>query len=214
VSAHVGALAGCAGISLVAGTGVACLAVPEAGEPRIIGGHGYLLGDEGGAFWIGRRGLGAALRAREGRGRETVLTARAEERYGDLDDVHVRIHDAERPVDAIARFAPDVLDASAGGDEVAIEIVDAAARELLSLAAAAAGCLNGDTAALALGGRLLTPGGELRRRLDALLRESRLRLEPRDAGGSPLHGAVALGLMADPGRFRDLVHVWRQAGPA
>src|SRR5689334_18804531 len=64
VTTHAGALSGSWGVSVTVGTGVACLAVPRAGDPCIIGGHGYLLGDEGGGFWIGREGLRAVLRAR------------------------------------------------------------------------------------------------------------------------------------------------------
>ena len=67
VTSHAGALSLGWGVSVVAGTGVACLALPAAGDARIVGGHGFLLGDEGGAFWIGRRALAAILRAREGR---------------------------------------------------------------------------------------------------------------------------------------------------
>ena len=62
VTAHAGALSMGWGISLSAGTGVACLARPANRPPRLIGGHGFLLGDEGGAFWIGREGLRAVLR--------------------------------------------------------------------------------------------------------------------------------------------------------
>ena len=69
ITTHAGALSLGWGVSVVAGTGVACLAVPDDGPARIIGGHGYLLGDEGGAFWIGREGLRAVLRALDGRGR-------------------------------------------------------------------------------------------------------------------------------------------------
>ncbi len=130
VTAHAGALSGGWGVSLVAGTGVACLALPDGGEPRILGGHGFLLGDEGGGFWLGRRGLSAVLRAREGRGPDTGLAAAARRRFGDLDDLHVRVHDAPRPVPEIAAFAPDVLEAAGRGDEVAREIVDEAAHEL------------------------------------------------------------------------------------
>ena len=130
VTAHAGALPQTAGVSLVAGTGVACLALRRDGEPRIIGGHGYLLGDEGGGFWIGRNGLRAALRSTDGRGPHTALAARATEQFGALSDLHVRLHDGERPVQAIASFAPAVLEAAAANDAVANAIVDDAAREL------------------------------------------------------------------------------------
>ena len=74
VTSHAGALSMGPGVSVVAGTGVACLALPREREPRIIGGHGFLLGDEGGGFWIGSRGLNAVLRAADGRGEPTALT--------------------------------------------------------------------------------------------------------------------------------------------
>jgi glucosamine kinase len=212
VTSHVGALSGCPGVSVVAGTGVACLALPPDGEPKLIGGHGYLLGDEGGGFWIGRRGLAAVLRAREGRGPTTALSEHAERRFGPLDDLHVRLHDTERPVHAIAGFAPDVLEAAVGGDDVADAIVDEAAQELMTLAHAGAAWVGVEAPPLALGGRLLAAGSELRRRLDVLLAASSLDVEPRDAAGTALDGALALGLATDPNRYRTRVHIWR-AGP-
>jgi N-acetylglucosamine kinase-like BadF-type ATPase len=214
VTSHVGALSGCPGISLVAGTGVACLALPPEGEPKLIGGHGYLLGDEGGGFWIGRRGLRAVLWAREGRGPMTALSEHAERRFGLLDDLHVRLHDAERPVHAIAGFAPDVLEAAVVGDEVAEAIVDEAAQELMTLAAAGAQWVGVEAPPLALGGRLLAPGTVLRRRLDLLFAASSLDVEPRDADGTALDGALALGLSTDPNRYRTRVHVWHAGATA
>jgi N-acetylglucosamine kinase-like BadF-type ATPase len=211
VTSHVGALSGCPGVSLVAGTGVACLALPPVGEPKLIGGHGYLLGDEGGGFWIGRRGLGAVLRAREGRGPTTALSEHAERRFGPLDDLHVRLHDAERPVHAIAEFAPDVFEAAVDGDAVAEAILDEAAQELMTLAAAGAAWVGVEAPPLALGGRLLASQSELRRRLDLLLAVSPLHPGSRDAAGTALDGALALGLSTDPNRYRTRVHIW-QAG--
>jgi N-acetylglucosamine kinase-like BadF-type ATPase len=215
VTSHVGALSGHPGVCLVAGTGVACLALPADGTPRIVGGHGYLLGDEGGGFWIGRRGLGAVLRAGDRLGPATVLKERAEARFGRLDDLHVRLHEGDRPVDSIARFAPDVVEA-AGDDVVASGIVDEAARELLLLAAAGASwaSIGGGPVPVAVGGRLLASGTVLRRRLDTLLRVSEVPMEPRDPDASPLEGAIALGRSTDPGRYTPLVHVWRVRAPA
>ena len=216
VTAHAGALSLGWGVSVVAGTGVACLAVPRHGTPRIIGGHGYLLGDEGGGFWIGSRGLRAVLRAAEGRGPETSLTAAAGRRYGALADLHVRLHAGDRPVDAIARFAPDVLEAAAAGDAAATAIVDEAAEELLLVARAGAAWAGDEavTVPLALGGRLLQPGTELRRRLDDRLATSRLPVAPRSADASALDGAILLGLADDPGAYGSLIHTWSEGGPA
>ena len=119
VTCHAGALSLGWGVSITAGTGVACLVVPETGEPSVLSGHGYLLGDEGGAFWIGREGLRAALRAADGRGPSTALVDAAARRFAGLRDLAIRIHSAVRPVNDIAHFAPDVLAVADAGDAVA-----------------------------------------------------------------------------------------------
>jgi N-acetylglucosamine kinase-like BadF-type ATPase len=209
VTAHAGALSGGWGVSLVAGTGVACLALPEDGSPRILGGHGFLLGDEGGGFWIGRLGLAAVLRAREGRGPDTNLAAAARRRFGDLDDLHVRLHDAPRPVPEIAAFAPDVFEAAAEGDEVARGLVDEAADELATTAGAGAAWATTGPAAvpLALGGRLLLDPTPLRMALEARLGGAEPALAVRIADASPVDGALRLGLGDDPGPYASLVTV-------
>jgi N-acetylglucosamine kinase-like BadF-type ATPase len=210
VTAHAGALSGCPGVSIVVGTGVACLAMPEQGPPRIIGGHGFLLGDDGGGFWIGRAGLRASLRARDGRGASTSLGHYAERRYGSLADVHVRLHEADRPVAAIAAFAADVLEADVRGDEIARAIVDEAVDEIVLLARIGAEAIGSPSVKVALGGRLLAAGSPLRDRVHRRIRESEARIVPQDPEGSPLDGAMSLGRAGDPGRYADLVHVWRR----
>jgi glucosamine kinase len=211
VTSHAGALSCRAGVSLTAGTGVASLVVPERGEPRIVGGHGYLLGDEGGGFWIGRAGLSAALRASEGRAEPTRLQHLAAARFGQLDQVPVRLHDDLGAVDAIARFAIDVFDAAAD-DAAAAAIVSAAAEELAGVIVAAASIAEARATRrpipVALGGRLLATPTPLRAALDArLVTDPRILVRTADA--SPLAGAMSLGMQPDPGRYASLVHVWR-----
>lgn len=215
VTAHAGALSGGWGVSLTVGTGVACLVAPMAGGARILGGHGYLLGDEGGGFWIGRRGLAAALRASEGRGAATTLVSAALRRYGGaLADLHVRLHDADRPVHNIADFAPDVLDEAEAGDAAAKDILRAAAGELGALVDAAAQLAVGAGPApatrvpLALGGRLMTPGTTLRTHLERWLLQAGSPVMPRTADGTPLAGCLRLGLAGRPHRYDALVHAW------
>jgi len=216
VTCHAGALSLGWGVSISAGTGVACLAVPEVGEPSVLSGHGYLLGDEGGAFWIGREGLRAALRTADGRGPATALTDAAAARFDGLADLAIRIHGAPRPANEIAHFAPDVLRVAETGDEVAVGIAEGAATELVILMrAAVAAARRGTTGAhaivpVAVGGRLLLPSRPLRRRLDARLAQEDMGAEVRSADGSSLDGALALGALPDPGRYVSLVHVWRE----
>ena len=226
VTTHAGALSLGWGVSVVAGTGVACLAVPEQGAARIIGGHGYLLGDEGGAFWIGREALRAVLRAEDGRGPTTALAAAAARRFDGLDDLGDRLHSARRPVNDIAQFAPDVLAVAEQGDRVAEAIVDEAVGELVLLIRAGVAAIGG-----AVGRRRPTSRDAGRRtrararragwpapgrdqpastppRWPAAVGAARGRCQ--DRGRSPLDGAIALGRAGGPGPYRDLVHLWRQ----
>jgi len=210
VTAHAGALPADWGVSVTVGTGVACLAMPRKGDPSIIGGHGYLLGDEGGGYWIGREGIRAVLRAADGRGLPTALTDPAAERFENLDKLGERLHSVARSVDAIAQFAPDVLRTAEAGDPVARTIVDEAVDELIALIGAAVSVVAADDepAPIALGGRLLEDG-PLRRRLDRAIAHSMPATTPRSADGTPLDGALRLGMAADPGRYRDLLYVWQ-----
>ena len=212
VTSHAGALSLGWGVSLAAGTGVATLVVPERGDPRIVGGHGYLLGDEGGAFWIGREGLRAALRASEGRGEATTLGDRAVRRFGAIDDLPVRLHDDARQVDAIARFATDVL-AAAGSDDVAAAIVHEAAAELHGVIGAAARIAraagSGGPVPVGLGGRLLAQSTPLRHELDRRLAADGT-VDARTADATPLDGAMLLGRQPTPGRYASLVQTWRR----
>jgi len=69
-----GALAGEDGIVVIAGTGSLVFGRKGSRTMRA-GGWGYLFGDEGGAFWIAKQALRAALRYEEGWGSKTRLHA-------------------------------------------------------------------------------------------------------------------------------------------
>ncbi len=211
VTSHAGALTATPGVVLIAGTGIACLAVPEAGPPRTIDGHGYLLGDAGGGFWLGSRGLASVLRAYDGRGTSTSMTAYAEHDFGPLAGLHVRLHDTDRPVNAIAQFARRVFASAADGDQVAKAIVGRAADELLTTAQAGLSWA-GQHAALALGGRLLDAGTPLRARLDYLLAAQGIPFRSADAPA--LAGAVLLGLSDSLSHYAPLVRVWKAGDTA
>jgi len=212
VTGHAGALSLEWGCSVIVGTGVACLAMPREGDTRIIGGHGYLLGDEGSAFWIGREGIRAVLQAVDGRGPATALVAPATRHFKGLTDLGDRLHSSDRPVNTIARFAPDVLEAAASGDAVASAIADAATADLLALVRTAGLHVapEGNPYPVALGGRLIEEG-TLRDRLDQALLRELPAAATRSADGTPLDGALLLGGGAEPGRYGDLVYVWGTA---
>ena len=192
------------------GTGVGCLAVdPATATIHRVDGWGHLYGDDGSAFAIGRAGIAAVLRALDGRGSRTVLSAVATERYGPAASMTQRLYPSPRVVDDTARFAPDVIAAAAGGDEVARGIVRRAGAELADTAAAAvavcpatAGCRSTHV------GRLVEAGGPLVDAFRAALADRCPRARPVTAAGSALDGARRLA-EAPGSAYRAHLHVYR-----
>ena len=178
---------------------------PGAGAARIIGGHGYLLGDEGGAFWIGSAGLRAVLRAEDGRGQATALSAVAAQRFDGLADLGDRLHSAARPVNDIAQFAPDVLAVGGcGGRGGERRSRTMRPRELVLLIRARGrrGAGRRDRTRVGAGGARWPAAGARPARSGAARSPAPRRTLPgaaaRTADGSPLDGAIALGRPTTP----------------
>ena len=134
-TAWLGAFCAEPGIAVFAGTGSGALGCDGDRWARA-GGHGFLLGDEGSAYWIGRAAANAALRWEDGMGgsaalRDAVVGASGRDLAGLIEDVHA--HPAERG--RLASLAP-VATALAGEDEAARRIALEAAGHLAELAAA------------------------------------------------------------------------------
>ena len=92
VTAHAGALSLGWGVSVTAGTGVACLAVPETASRASSAATATCSGDEGGAFWIGREGLRAASGRTTAADRRPRSLDAAARRFDGLDDLGARLH--------------------------------------------------------------------------------------------------------------------------
>lgn len=138
-AAHAGALAGGAGVVVIAGTGSAAWGKNAAGESWQAGGWGWLVDDKGGAYWLALRGLSAACEAADGRGDEpTELGARAAAFFGaqGLREILRELHAGKRDRAAVAGFAREVRAAADAGDGVARACVKEAGAELLRLAEA------------------------------------------------------------------------------
>ncbi len=130
VTNYVGAIGMRAGTVVAAGTGVIALALTEGGSSARADGWGYILGDDGSGYAIGRQGLAAALRTVDGRGNFETLRDKAERRFGPLEDLSRRVYEAANPVGLVAGFAPDVAAAAREGDRTAAEMWAAAAGEI------------------------------------------------------------------------------------
>jgi N-acetylglucosamine kinase len=121
-----GALPDGEGVAVVAGTGSIALAREAAhGRQARSGGYGYLLGDDGSAFWIGREAARMVLAAAEGRGPPTHLSG--------LLAPAARLNPRQ-----LASLAPTVSQVAAEGDPIARDILARAGQALSALAIAAA----------------------------------------------------------------------------
>jgi len=131
VIACLGAHAGADGGLIVAGTGSIGVA-RLGGRDIVIGGRGFLLGDDGSAARIGADAVRAAMRACDRLGPATPLTQSLMQHFG--DDPHVALQWAltAKPSDYGA-FTPEVLEAASAGDAVAGPIVEAAAAAIAAL---------------------------------------------------------------------------------
>ena len=71
------------------------------------------MGDAGSGYWIGREALDAVMRAHDGRGEPTALTAVVRERWPDLESAYIDLQAAEDRVRVVASFANAVSDLAA-----------------------------------------------------------------------------------------------------
>jgi N-acetylglucosamine kinase-like BadF-type ATPase len=134
-TAWLGAFGSPPGIAVFAGTGSGAMGCDGERWARA-GGHGFLLGDEGSAYWIGRAAANAALRWEDGMGgsealRDAVVAASGRGLSALVSGVHS--HPSERG--RLALLAP-VVTALASEDETARQIALEAAGHLAELAAA------------------------------------------------------------------------------
>lgn len=120
------------GVVVIAGTGTIAYGENARGESAEASGWGYLIGDEGGAFWIAKQALAAACRAYDGRGEATALGDALVAAAGteDLWGAHALIYSGKLSRAEIAGLAVVTAEAAAAGDREARLILREAGREL------------------------------------------------------------------------------------
>jgi N-acetylglucosamine kinase-like BadF-type ATPase len=212
VTSHAGALDGGAGVVVAAGTGSVALGVDPSGRHAKIDGQGYILGDQGSGFAVGRRGLASALRHHDGRGGSASLAALAERLYGPLDHLAAEVYASDNPPTTVARFAPSVAEAARSGDADAVAIWRDAADELAITAAAAIDRLGWsvDEVPLSWTGGLFAAGDVLWDRFAASVAARAPRLTLQGPRGDSLSGAVYLARLGGSALHRDLLHIERR----
>jgi N-acetylglucosamine kinase-like BadF-type ATPase len=194
------------GVVIISGTGSIAYGRNAAGEAARAGGWGYVLGDEGSGYWIGRGALRAVLRAADHRGPRTILTPMLLERFGVAHPqllLHEVYHNHLKPA-AIGALASCVQHAFTEGDQAATGILRGAADELEGAALSVARRLEltSEPFAFILSGGIFRAvpwlADELARRLPVTAPRSSVRLLDRE----PAEGALTFAIQEARGGAR------------
>lgn len=130
VTSYLGAVGDRPGCVVASGTGVVTLAVGATQAARVDG-WGWILGDAGSGFWIGRRAIDMALRAFDGRGPQTALLDLVRADFGDPALAYLTLQADPHRVARTAAYARKVDDLAAT-DSVAAQVLRDAAYELVT----------------------------------------------------------------------------------
>lgn len=125
-----------AGVAVIAGTGSAAWGKNDAGEEARAGGWGYLLGDEGSGYWLGREAVRHSLR-RMNQGLEPDALSRALLDSCGVDEpgkLIAMFHSPETGRRYWAQQARLVVEAADAGDDISQAMVEQAGRDLADLA--------------------------------------------------------------------------------
>jgi N-acetylglucosamine kinase-like BadF-type ATPase len=186
------------GIVIVCGTGSICYGCNDRRQAARAGGWGYILGDEGSGYWMGRRALTAATRHADGRGPATALTAMTLEHFGvrSVQELVHEVHGRDPRRHRISSLAESVQAAAAEGDVLARQIVQDASDELLAAAGSVAERLEmrGSAFPFVLAGGVFQGVPLLRESVLRRLPEVAPRCQPQVLTEEPALGAVRLAI--------------------
>jgi N-acetylglucosamine kinase-like BadF-type ATPase len=128
------------GVAVVCGTGMNCAGVGPDGQSVRFPSFGELSGDRAhGGGWLGRSALGAAIRARDGRGPRTLLEASVPAYFGMSRPAAVMeaVYVGRLAGGRLSELAPVAFKAAAAGDGVAQGLIDEMEEEIVVTANAA-----------------------------------------------------------------------------
>ncbi len=191
VTSYLGALGTALGAVVAAGTGVVTLGVGERRVARVDG-WGYLFGDAGSGYWIGRAAIDCVLQAYDGRGPETALTGPVTAEFPDLSTLYLQVQADPEKVSRVARYAKAVAELS-DSDPVATRISHDAGRRLAESVVAAlrvVGLEERAPAVARVGNVFRSP--VLREAFDENLRNAVPAVRIAESPGTALDGAALL----------------------
>jgi N-acetylglucosamine kinase-like BadF-type ATPase len=198
-----------AGAVLIANAGSIAAWVEDGEVGTRIDGHGWLVGDDGSGFWLGRQAVRAVLAELDGRGEPTLLRPAVLGTVAGRDELPDSVAEQvavlrsavyDQPPIALARLAPLVPAAAQAGDRVAQRLLDRAVTLLVDAVDALFNDLpspaRGSGAPIVLAGTLLSTVGTIQREVSRRIadRYGHLPVVARSvAGGAAwlaLHGVA------------------------
>ena len=186
------------GVAVVCGAGINCVGVSSDGRHARFPALGSITGDWGGGYDLGLAAVSAAARSEDGRGRKTSLEHAVPAHFGLQTPLELAeaVHAGRIPMRRMLELAPLLL-AAADRDEVAAEIVDRLADEVVALARAALLRLEmiDEPAEVLLGGGVLSAAdGEVIAAIEERLQRVAPLAVVRRAESPPIVGAALLAL--------------------
>lgn len=126
------------GVALICGSGINAAGISPDGRTARLAALGAISGDWGGGGDVGLAALGAAVRARDGRGPRTALERAVPAFFGFKRpmDVTRAIEDGVMAQARLRELSPIVFASARDGDPVARSIIDRLADELVTMAGA------------------------------------------------------------------------------
>jgi N-acetylglucosamine kinase-like BadF-type ATPase len=175
-AAFAGGTTAARGAVLIAGAGSIAAWIDSELVTHRVAGHGWLIGDDGSGFWLGRQAVRAVLDELDGRGGPTLLRmavlgtiANSDELPAGPDEQMTMLRTAvyDQPPIALSRLAPLVPAAAEAGDRTAQRILDrgvtllADSLDALFHEVPATETVSGDP--IVLSGELLSAPGRIQR---------------------------------------------------
>ena len=201
------------GVGVICGAGVNAAGIAPDGRTARLAALGEISGDWGGGTDVGYAGLGAAVRARDGRGPRTSLERLVPAHFGFKRPREVTLaFEYQRMSETRVReLSPVVFGAARDGDTVARAIIDRLADEVAVMATAIIRQLHlarRDVDVTLAGGVFRAENPDFEARIEAGVHAVAPRARIRRLDAPPVLGAALLGLdrLRDSGRLTPTEH--------
>jgi len=146
------------GIYIYAGTGSIAIYQDQSGQLKSLGGWGYLLGDEGAGYWIGRKVLRQVLFEIESDQKTSRIREVVQSYVPEVGRNAILKFTYENSREEIAKLAKPLIQLAIQGDSKACEIVSLAASHLTELALRAEKAAGLESSKIVFGGGIAQAG--------------------------------------------------------